>query len=81
MSTTDNWVEVDVFGSIQLHRSSSYVMVKVDTGRLDAGWYLFDPDAAGIRVDPGDDSSALNLILASRAADTAIADFERPRPT
>lgn len=80
MSTTDNWVEVDVFGSIHLHRSNSYVMVKVDDGRLDPGWYLFGLDAAGIRVDPGADSAALNLMLASRAADTAIAEFERSRP-
>lgn len=77
MSATNNWTEVDLFGTVHLHRSNCYVLVKIDDVRLDPGWYLFGPDAAGIRVDPGDDSAALNLLLASRGADTCIAEFER----
>lgn len=73
MSTTDHWRELDRAGMIQVHDSNQWVMIC--THQNDNGWYLFGPATAGVRVDPGEDSPALNLLLASRAADAYIAPW------
>lgn len=72
MTTTDQWREANRQGTVHLHESTRWTLVHLD--RADGtGWYLFGPGADGVRVDPGGCSPALDLLLASRAADSYIA--------
>lgn len=85
MTTTNAWREANMHGTVQLHESGQWVLVYLD-GRVhrdgrgsSVGWYLFGPAAAGVYMEPDTGSRALSLLVASRTADTYIAEYEKMR--
>lgn len=82
MTTTDNWREANASGSVHIHISTHWLLVNLEglanlEGPVDlvtTGWYLIGREIVGLgfRADPGDNSPAVNLLLASRVADEYI---------
>jgi len=75
MTTTDAWREIDERGTIHLHRSLAWVLVEIPSALHSIEWRLFGPGAPGERMGGGGNSPALDLLLASRAADDRIAEI------